>query len=479
MDSRILVASTLLLSTSALAAEERTVPARPSAVLATAGSAVNGVETDTAALTPAEQRQLLQEVQSLRQRVNVLENRAGAGVTEVVPPLPGSKISDQNDLELYGFLQVDAIQDFKRVNPNWDATLRPSRIPTTPGEFGSDGQSVFSVRQSRLGAKATGTLLGKPYEAKFEFDIYGVGVDEGQTTMRVRHMYAKWGPFLAGQTNTLFMDGDIFPNVIDYWGPAGMVFVRNPQIRWTFVDNAHWNAAVALEHPSNDIDTGNLRLIDESVASNIQGDEKVPDLTAAVRYGGDWGHIRLAGLLRRVGYETRGTVDNEPRGHKTGWGLDLTSALKFNPATLRLGVVYGRGIATYMNDGGMDMAPNVAVLPPPPPAIGFVLVPSAEAVKLFGLSAYVDLNWSKEWTSSLGYSFDKVDNTSFQTPTAFHQGQYASVNLLWHPASNVYTGGELLWGKRADNDGNSGTDVRFQYSFHWDFSSKNIWSVFD
>jgi hypothetical protein len=53
------------------------------------------------------------------------------------------------------------------------------------------------------------------------------------------------------------------------------------------------------------------------------------------------------------------------------------------------------------------------------------------------------------------------------------------VNLLWHPASNVFTGGELLWGRRADNDGNAGRDLRFQYSFHWDFSSKNIWDLFE
>jgi len=80
-------------------------------------------------------------------------------------------------------------------------------------------------------------------------------------------------------------------------------------------------------------------------------------------------------------------------------------------------------------------------------------VPSAEAVKLFGMTAYLDLNWSKKWTSSIGYSFDKVDNTNFQEAAAFHEGQYASVNLLWHPADNVFTGDELLWGKRADNDG--------------------------
>ena len=189
-------------------------------------------------------------------------------------------------------------------------------------------------------------LAGKPYEAKFEFDLFGTGVDEGQTTFRVRHMYAKWGPFLAGQTNTLFMDGDIFPNVIDYWGPTGMVFVRTPQLRWTFIDGKHWTAAVALEHPSDDIDPGNIRLIDENVASNIQGNEELPDLTAAIRYGGDWGHVRLAGILRRIGYDTRGTEDNEPDGQETGWGINATTAIKLGLATPRLGIVYGRGIAT-------------------------------------------------------------------------------------------------------------------------------------
>jgi len=29
------------------------------------------------------------------------------------------------------------------------------------------------------------------------------------------------------------MDDDMWPNIVDYWGPSGMVFLRNPQIRWT------------------------------------------------------------------------------------------------------------------------------------------------------------------------------------------------------------------------------------------------------
>jgi hypothetical protein len=382
-----------------------------------------------------------------------------------------------HSLEVYGFAQIDAIQDFNRVNPNWDATLRPSRIPTVEGQYGSDGQFIASVRQSRLGARAQGELAGKPYEARFEFDLYGTGVDEGQTTFRIRHAYGRWGPILAGQTNTLFMDGDIFPNVVDYWGPAGMVFVRTPQIRLTFYDQDGLTAAVALENPSDDIDPGQIRLVSPEVADGLRPDEEFPDLTAAVRYGGDWGHVRLAGIARSIGYDTLGTPGNEPKGDEFGWGLNLTSAIKAGFATFRLGVVYGEGIATYMNDGGMDLAPSAALGPvppifPPPPISGTLI--SAEAVPLLGVSGYVDLQWTPELSSALGYSFTEVDNTNFQDPTAFHKGEYASANLLWTPVDRVMTGAELLWGRRTDNDGADGDDVRLQYTFKVSFSSGDL-----
>jgi len=54
--------------------------------------------------------------------------------------------SDKFSFEVYGFAQVDYIQDFNRVNPNWAATLRPSRIPTLDGLFGADGESILSAR---------------------------------------------------------------------------------------------------------------------------------------------------------------------------------------------------------------------------------------------------------------------------------------------------------------------------------------------
>lgn len=468
--SAALIASPAMASGVPTSVQLATSPTKPAAGTQMAAAAT---AQDPAPLSDAERAQAIQELQELKARINALETRIGVPPGVQVTPLPPRPPRDHN-LELYGFVQLDAIQDFKRVDPDWEASLRPSKIPTTGGQFGSDGQSIFSVRQTRLGVKANGTLSNKPYEAKFEFDLFGTGDDAGKTHMRIRHMYASWGPFLAGQTNTLFMDGDIAPNSLEYWGPPGMAWLRNPQVRWTFWDRNGFTAAVALEHPADDIDPGAIRLLDEAVAANIQSDEKVPDLTAAIRYGGKWGHVRLAGLLRRVGYETRGTEGNEPQGHQTGWGVDLTSAINISPVTLKLGAVYGRGIATYMNDGGMDLAPAVMVQPG---GNGFEIIPRAEAVKLFGMSAFADVQWAKNWYSTIGYSFDKVDNTNFQEPTAFHKGQYALVNVLWTPADPVLTGLELQWGKRTDNDGNTGNDIRVQYSFKWSFSSNNLWDL--
>jgi hypothetical protein len=371
--------------------------------------------------------------------------------------------------EVYGFVQGDYIQDFDRVDPAWNDTLRPSKIPTIDGFFGDDGQASLSAKQSRLGVMMNFPTSNKTVYTKFEFDMFGVGGDAGQTTIRLRHAYGEWGPILGGQTNTLFMDASIFPNVIDYWGPAGMVFLRTPQIRYTAMRGDR-SLAFAIERPGNDIDVGLLREFDPSLPDGIQASQQVPDFTAQYRSQHKWGHFQVAGILRRLGFDTANNTppftntDNEPKGHETGWGIDGTGSVKFGEKDqLLLGVVYGHGIASFMNDGGMDLA-----------AGGTLVDPNAEAVPLLGISAYYDHYWSDKFSSSFGYSETGVDNTSLQAGDAFNTGRYASANLLYYPTKNVFFGGELLWGQREDNDGSTGDDTRLQFSLHYSFSSKDI-----
>lgn len=447
-------------------------------------------------LSAAEAAQLQSELKAMRadaeraraeavereRKVADLQNRlnAATGAPPVAAPpssLAGASSSggeSSGSFEIYGFAQVDYIQDFKRVDPAWDATLRPSKIPTVDGIFGDDGQGIISVRQSRFGVRATQPVGGRDLFVRFEFDLFGVGGDAGQTTFRLRHAYGEWGPILAGQTNSLFMDGDTFPNTIDYWGPNGMVFLRNPQIRYTYKTGAN-QFAIAIEQPSNDIDPGNVRLIDSDIAGSLQGDEELPDLTAQWRYTGDWGHVQAAGILRRVGFETAGTPNNEPSDSKVGWGINLTSNIKvFEKDVIHLGAVYGEGIASYMNDGGTDLAPEADVLGPPTtpgvPNIGL----RGDVVPLLGLMAYYDHYWNDQFSSSIGYSRVQVDNTNFQEASAFQTAQYASVNLLYTPSDKILMGGEFLWGSREDKDGEEGEDYRLQLTFKYNFSSNDF-----
>jgi hypothetical protein len=396
-------------------------------------------------------------------------------ILSAVAVLPAAAADQERSFEIYGFAMVDAIQDSKRVDPNWMDAFRPSKIATPEGQFGTNGQSSISVKQSRFGVK--GTLPTgddtPPLDFKFEFDLFGTGVNAGQTTFRLRHVYGEWGQLLAGQTNSLFMDIDVFPNIIDYWGPTGMVFLRDPQIRWTAYRTKTSELALALERPSNDVDPGNIRLIEEFQNSTVRGDQTIPDFTGHYRMDADWGHLQLAGILRRVGYEYQPNPNvSFQKGSKTGWGITASGAFNlFVREEIKdkvlLQVVYGDGIASYMNDGGMDIAPNAAYNPlAPTPTL------SAEAVPLTGVMAYYDHYWNKQLSSSIGYSFTQVSNTNFQATNAYHKGDYASVNLLWTPAKRVMLGGELLWGKRTDNDGQTGDDVRFQFSVKYDFGIK-------
>ena len=374
----------------------------------------------------------------------------------------------ERQFEIYGYVMTDFIHDFQRLDSQWDDAFRPSKI-SVDGQFGTDGQSSLSIKQSRFGVKGmmpTGDG-NSPINFKFEFDFFGVGGDAGQTTIRLRHAYGEWGSLLAGQTNSLFMDIDVFPNTIDYWGPTGMVFFRNVQMRWTPFRSDSGHFAIAIERPFNDIDPGNIRLVDQFSGAEIQNNEELPDLTAQWRINGDWGHLQAGGILRKVGFEGRVTsADQFKDGSETGWGINLGSAINtFGKDKVLLQAVYGEGIANYMNDGGMDLAPQVVGAP-------LAQTLEAEVVPLTGVLAYYDHYWSPKWSSSIGYSYTEVDNTNFQSPTAYHKGQYASVNLLAYPVDNLMIGAELLWGERENNDETSGDDTRFQFSIKYDFGIK-------
>jgi hypothetical protein len=355
-------------------------------------------------------------------------------------------------LEINGFAMLDAIYDFNRVAPEWAATLRPSRIPV-PNTL-PNGQTIFSIRQSRLNFLGTLPSSMGDIKTRFEFDLFGVGPDEGQTTMRVRHVYGEVGSWLFGQTNSVFMDGDVFPNTVDYWGPAGMVFFRTVQVRWTGLNKNGRSVRLSLEGPGSAVDTGKIDQFDPTLG--LRARNQWPDVAANFRQDAPWGHVQLAGIVRNHGYESATSPDGEPSGDKTGGGVSLGGTVKvLKKDKIYAQLTWGRGIANYMNDGGSDLAPDSNL--------------RAITLETVAGEFYYEHPWNDKWVSSIGYSQHTQDNSGGQTPDAFHKGQYLSANLLYTPAPDILMGVEYLWGERQNNNGRAGVDNRVQFTFKYNF----------
>ena len=418
-------------------------------------------------------QQLEETVQQLKGQIGALEEQKTVKVVEAnysVPPesakAPPAKPQDaqgESTFEIYGFAMLDAGYQFKQNHPDWFDVIRPVKLPAFKDEFAPDGKTYFGVRQSRLGVKYnTPTKYGE-LKTIFEFELFGTGVDAGQTTFRLRHAYGELGQFGAGQTWSPFMDIDVFPNSIEYWGPNSMVFFRNVQARWMPLKGRN-AVTIALERPGASGDQGVFA--DRIELTGIRPKFDLPDLSGNVRFTRDWGHLQVAGMLRRIKWVD--VVDDEfdLDGTEIGAGLNISSNLKFTPKdTGRFSFTIGQGIQNYMNDAPVD--------------IGIELTPGGDprrpitgvALPMWGFVAFLDHTWNKRFSSAIGYSMLDIDNSSGQSPSAFRRGHYALGNLLYYPIENVMVGGELQWGRRENNlDGFTSDDVRIQFSFRYNFS---------
>jgi hypothetical protein len=378
---------------------------------------------------------------------------------------PGLALAQEStEMTIYGHAMLDMGYQTKQNDPDWFDVVRPTKLPSFEGEFGSDGKFFSSVRQSRLGVSTSTPTSAGPLKTIFEFELFGVGADAGQTTFRLRHAWGEVGQFGAGQYWSTFMDIDVFPNSIEYWGPTAMIFYRNVQARWTpWQSDSGSRFAVSLERPGASGDGG--RFADRVELEGIEGDFELPDLAAHFRWADDWGHVQIAGILRRIKWNDLNDDAFDLSGSATGWGLNLSTNVKFGPHVLRGSLVYGEGIQNYLNDASADIGVETNFTNPVSPIRG-------ETIPLVGLTAFLDLNWSDKWTSTVGFSMQDNDLPDGQSDDAFAEGFYGLANLLWHPFDNVMVGAELQWAER-DNfrDGYSSDDFRIQFSAKYNFST--------
>jgi hypothetical protein len=377
-----------------------------------------------------------------------------------------SAVKAQDDslktMDIYGFIMMDAGYNFDQIHPDWYDVVRPTKLPTFKNQYGTNGNFFFSVRQTRLGFKNYfNTGMGQ-LKTQFEFEMFGTGADAGQTTIRLRHAYAELGKFGVGQTWSPFMDIDVFPNTVEYWGPNGMAFFRNVQVRYMPIQG-DTRLTIALERPGASADAGDYASRVE--LANVKPRFPVPDLSAEYRHAFKFGYVELAAIARRMEWQDLDSTGPDLSGDALGWGLNLSTNIKLGKnIVFRGSALTGEGVQNYMNDAPVDVGIQKKPGNTTQPIEGV-------ALPLFGAVAFFDINWNPKFSSSIGYSMLDIDNSDGQSADAFKKGQYAIANLAYYPVRNAMMVVELQYGDRENFKGVYPTSItKVQFTFKYNFS---------
>lgn len=372
----------------------------------------------------------------------------------------------KNSFELYGYIQTDGGYNFNSIDPDWFDVMRPTKLPKYKNEFGPSGNYFISVRQTRFGVRSiTNTKLGL-LKTQFDFDLFGFGKDAGQTTFHLVNGFGQLGKFLAGQTPSTFMDTDVFPVTLDYWGPSSRIFFLNIQLRYTPVDTEKERFAIALERPGATADgTDYSNSVD---ISHVKPHLPMPNLVTHYRHNWNWGHMQVAGIIKNIRWkDISDTSVYDLSGADLGWGINISTVINASTKLkFKVQGECGEGFQNYT----ADPSPDIALQSNPGNTVAPV---KGKALPLWGFFTFAEIKWSEQIQSSIGYSMLRVTNADLQSPDAFRQGQYGLFNLRYYPVTNMMMGIEYQYGRRENfRDGFYSTGNKIQFSFKFNFSQK-------
>lgn len=373
--------------------------------------------------------------------------------------VPGTNTS----FRLRGFVRLTGLYDFDPIGSRDDFVTNTIPVPQ------QDGQNFnMQARYSRI---AVETWTPTPI---FEWNVHtfiegdffngpAQAVGGGGNPFRLRHAFVDFGYFRVGQQNTVFMDGNAFPNTVDFAGPRGLLNQRRPGARMTLplADKLFW--ATGVEQPFSDITTSGL-------GNNVQD---VPDFASHLRYETDLGHLQLSGIVRAIGYRPIGGEVTR----RAGYGLSVSTVFhpwailigsnpirKSNPSGLersRILLMYnfGWGIGRYIQDtAGLGLDAQVD------PTTG-----AFDTVSAVGWSASYEHWFTEKWLSNVTYSPDYVGSTSGQPGSTYSGAKYLTAALWYVPIRNMSIGIEHVWGERENLNEQSATARRLNALFQYNF----------
>jgi hypothetical protein len=349
-------------------------------------------------------------------------------------------------MRLGGYAKLDVIHDFKL--PGDPDLFITSALPVEA--VPAANSTNLHIRQSRFNVEIRRPTSIGDLRVLYENDFFGTS----PTNFHLRHLYGQLRNVLVGWTFSTLMDVDSLPDTLDFEGPGSMVFMTQPQFRYTWPLSKTNSLAFGVEKPTTDLYVTNPTRPNVAVTPTTP----IPDFVIRYRYETDKGHLQAATVLRSVGgsassTQTEGVYATK---HVFGWGENISGAVKvFSKDSFLFQGAYG--IGRYLEDLtglGADAAVSNAKL---------------VATPAFGTFGAYQHYWSNTLRSSAIYGYLNLQREQSQDSTFFHQSRYSAGNLIWNPQGNLHIGLEYLYGRVISKDNDHGYGSRLQMSMQYDF----------
>jgi hypothetical protein len=390
-----------------------------------------------------------------------------------------------NDAEIK--IRAAAIYDSTRLNPAAQGHFYTSAIPVKGNAFfGSGGRSTVQGSGSAIGLG-----FGVPdSDISAHVTLEAISASSDSTQFGLSQAYLKWKQLIFGTADSAFTDQTVYPESYDQAGPSGwphiLSSIGQPQIRYMFLlpeKDTGFVGNLSVEMPTADVNLSGRdgystfsRYPDCVSTLRYQSADLVADDCDKNFYFKEYWHIQFGAVVRDLGVEGNGTTVSAVRNTATGWGTQLSGKCNVFANSrpdqclsdyLMFSLTWGEGIGRYFADLHNVSPVNDAAYNP----VTNTLTP----LPIFTYLAGYEHDWSNNLRSTAAYSHIDLDSISIPGGTTpYHQGDYLSINLVFHQepclpnnvaktsySRHFFLGGlEYLFGQREDLAGNFGSDQR-------------------
>jgi hypothetical protein len=330
------------------------------------------------------------------------------------PTVSATSIAERTKVDISGKIIAAVIADSDVSG------MGVNNLPNGLYNKSDDGSIAIDTTLTRLNFGTHTALEGNENLSSFiSFDFNDS--NSGKMDLRVREAYVNWskgnGSLTLGQTWSTLMDMNKFPDTLLEPTLSGVVFTRQPMVRWSQTFGT-FSYDVAIENGTNRVQTDQQDI-------DLDTSSKFPDLVVAVENATDSYWFRAAGVVNHITVKDR---QQDKTISDNGWAFQLSGGVKFDEKD-HFSIAYFNSLGNDRYVLGVSQT-------------GPMLQPTTGEFELReseSLWTSVGHSWTDSLKSTVAYGIWNADEISGQSDT-FTQTEFALANVKWTAKEHLVFG---------------------------------------